>query len=174
MAVKTLNPKAKTAFRSRKNQKGLAMIETLPILIIFLVMIAYGLGFFGIVHTGILNSIAARTYAFETFRNRTNLTYFRDSRAPVGKTRYDEVGMRFHSINDETKGILAAGDPGPWATTRPLAIGREVAASNASLDDHNKKIFEIEGRNRLGGVEASPAWIMVGYGICLNAQCGAK
>jgi len=153
-----------------KNKKGLAMIETLPILVIFLLLISFSLGFFGIVHTSILNSIAARAYAFETFRNRVDLNYFRDFNDPAnGRNLYTSRGFRFHSINDETKG---GGVDGPYATTRPLAIGREIQSSNASQTDHNEKIFEIQGRNRTGGVEASPAWIMVGYGICLNARCG--
>jgi hypothetical protein len=157
------------ADQRRLNQRGMAMIETLPILVIFLILIGHGLGFFGIVHTGILNSIAARSYAFETFRNRTDVSYFRDSGNPEGfESRYNQVGNRFHSITSETSPV----DAQLFATTRPLAIGREVATSGANVRDHNERIFEIQGRNRLGGVESSPAWIMVGYGICLNAKCG--
>jgi hypothetical protein len=156
--------------KCRKNQKGLAMIETLPILVVFLIFIAYGLGFFGIVHTSILNSIAARAYAFETFRNRTNLEYFRDSGNPSnGAMVYTPVGHRFHTINDETIDFND-GDPGPFATTRKLAFGREVDPSGATVTDHNEKIFTIGFRNR--SVEASPVWIMIGYGICINAACG--
>lgn len=163
---------AKT-FKNRKlrNQKGLAIIETLPILVIFLVLIAFSLGFFGIVHTAILNSIAARAYAFETFRNRADLNYFRDSGIPTDGAGqlYKAKGFRFHATNDERR---APFEEGTFATARPLAIGREVQSSGAGINEHNKLIFEIEGRNRMGGVEASPAWIMVGYGICLSAQCG--
>jgi hypothetical protein len=157
-------------FAKRKNQKGLAMIETLPILVIFLVLIAFSLGFFGIVHTGILNSIAARAYAFETFRNRADLSYFRDKGDPTqgAPKLYFNKGFRFHTINDENR----AGDVGPYATARPLAIGREIQSSGASVQDHNVEIFSISGRNRTGGVEASPAWVMVGYGICVRAACG--
>lgn len=152
------------------NQRGLAMIETLPILVIFLVLISFSLGFFGVVHTAILNSIAARTYAFETFRNRADLSYFRDRDDPTqgAPKLYYNKGFRFHTVNDERRG----GDVGPFATARPLAIGREIQSSGAGVQEHNIEIFSISGRNRTGGVEASPAWVMVGYGICVTAACG--
>lgn len=154
-------------FKNRKNQSGLAIIETLPILVIFIMLIGYGLGFFGVVHSSILNSIAARNYAFETFRNRTNLEYFRD-RKSGSEDLYSNIGNRTHGINAEQ----TSGGTGVYATTRPLAIGREIERSPASQVDHNLQVFNIIGRNRQGGVEVSPVWIMVGYGICINANCG--
>lgn len=143
------------------------MIETLPILVIFIMLIGYGLGFFGVVHSSILNSIAARNYAFETFRNRTNLEYFRD-RPGSSEDLYSNVGNRTHGINAEN----TQGAQGVFATTRNLAIGREVDRSAASQEDHNNRVFNIEYRNRQGSVEVSPVWIMVGYGICIDAKCG--
>ncbi len=56
----------------------MATIEMLPMMFIFIFLFSYTLGAFGIIHTGIKNSISARAYAFETFRNRSNLVYFRD------------------------------------------------------------------------------------------------
>lgn len=153
-----------------KDQSGMAVVETIPILVIFLMLIAYGLGFFGVVHTGILNSIASRAYAFETFRNRSNVVYFRD-KGTSGYSHFANIGSRMHTVNSE----LAASenvDEGQYATLRPLALGREVASSNTSQAQHNERIYSIEQRNRKGGLEASPAWIMVGYGICINARCG--
>lgn len=150
--------------KKRLNNKGLATIEALPILVIFLVLIGYGLGNFGIIHTGILHSIAARTYAFETFRNRTDLTYFRDT----GNTpEYYSYGFRFHGIQPESDDSLDF-----HGTPRPIAIGRDLATDQANVQDHNNNIYQIEQRNREGGVSVSPAWVMVGYGICLNAGCG--
>lgn len=169
--------KKQTQFQKQKsrlrNQKGMALVETLPILVIFLVMIAYMLGMFGVVHTGILNSISARAYAFETFRNRANLTYFRDQGGNA-TDHFANIGVRFHTVNSETMGDSASAPDGQYATTRPLAIGRKPAENKASASDHNTKVFELKTRNRIGGVEASPAWIMTGYGICINAQCGDK
>ena len=144
------------------------MIETIPILVVFTLLIGYGLGFFGVVHTGILNSIASRTYAFETFRNRTNLEYFRDREAGP-KHLYTNVGNRVHGINDES---AQAGELDVIATTRKLDFRTEDNESEANIQDHNERIFDIRERNRQGGVEASPVWIMISYGICIDAQCG--
>lgn len=155
-----------------KNQKGMAIFETIPILVIFLVLIAYLLGIFGMVHTGIVNSISARAYAFETFRNRANVTYFRD-RESAGFHHYANFGARLHAVNGETM-VGDGATNSQYATLRPIAIGREPADSRASVSDHNERVFGIETRNRKGGVEASPAWIMTGYGICINAQCGDR
>jgi hypothetical protein len=153
----------------RKSQKGMATIEVLPIIVVFLMLIGYSLGFFGIVHSGILQSIGARAYAFETFRNRTSLVVFRDEPGSIreGKDRinYQVVQNRVHAIKSDT----ASGDI-PVATARPLSFGRASERVPASTEVHNKDVLEIEQRNRK--VKVSPAWIMVGYGICLNAQCG--
>jgi Flp pilus assembly protein TadG len=153
-----------------KDESGMALMETIPILVIFLMLIAYGLGFFGVVHTGILNSIASRAYAFETFRNRSNVTYFRD-KGSAATTHYANIGARIHTVNSE-KMAGDTVDEGQFATTRNLALGREVANSGTTEAQHNERIDAIERRNRRGGLEASPAWIMVGYGICINSRCG--
>lgn len=146
----------------------MAVLEALPLLVIFLVLISYGLGLWGVVHAGVLHSIAARTYAFETFRNRTDLSYFRDSSREGSVLSYERFGMRFH-------GVQSPGSPSDFhATAVPLAIGREVERSAASLPDHNQRIYTLGPRNREGGVEVSPAWLMIGYGMCLNAVCGGS
>lgn len=156
--------------RRLQSQKGNALLETLPILVIFTLLIAYSLGFFGVVHTGILNSIAARTYAFETFRNRTELKMFRDTVAPGEvHTEHWTLGNRMHAITSEKNADGSLGD-GQFASSRPLAIGRKVASSDAKQSDHNVGIYNLDARNRK--VNVSPAWIMTGYGICLNADCG--
>jgi hypothetical protein len=59
------------------NQKGIAMFEAVVLMIVFAVIVTYSIGFFGAIHTGIKNSIASRNLAFETFRNRSNLSYRR-------------------------------------------------------------------------------------------------
>ncbi|MEK6555254.1 MAG: hypothetical protein AABZ31_08440 [Bdellovibrionota bacterium] len=153
-----------------KDQSGMALVETIPILVIFLMLIGYALGFFGVVHTGILNSIGSRAYAFETFRNRNNVVYFRD-KGNSGFSHFANIGARMHMIDSEKMASENVRD-GQYATLRPLALGREVASSETSQSDHNGRIYSIEQRNRKGGLEASPAWIMVGYGICINAKCG--
>ncbi|MCB0350137.1 MAG: hypothetical protein KDD38_03070 [Bdellovibrionales bacterium] len=153
------------------NNSGTAMIETLPLLIIFVVLLSFGIGFFGVVHTGIMNSMAARTYAFETFSNRSDVTFFRDRRSDGIMLQYSAFQNRFHTVDSELNQDNRLGDA-TFATTRNIAFGRKIASSQASESDHNVNIYTIAGRNRKGGVEASPAWIMVGYGICINSKCG--
>ncbi len=154
--------------RHLKNNKGMATLEALPLLVIFLVFISYGMGFFGFIHTGILHSIAARAYIFETMRNRTNVTYFRENLTGItSPIHFKNIGMRFHIIQNEDI-TTAEGDI--TATSRPIAIGRELERSNASVADHNTKIFALQARNQ--NVAVSPAWVMVGYGLCLNVGCG--
>jgi len=156
------------------NQRGNAMVETLPILVIFVVLLSFGLGFFGFVHTAIMNSMAARNYAYETFKNRSDTTFFRDRKAEeIHYTHYKFVGNRFHTIDSE-KRVGSNLDVGQYATTRDIAFGRRIPASAASEVDHNVRIYNISGRNRRGGVEASPAWVMVGYGLCIDASCGDR
>lgn len=158
-----------------KNNSGLAMIETLPILVIFVVLLGFGLGLFGVVHTAILNSIGARTYAFETFSNRSDVTMFRDRKGAgsgSGFTHYAQIGNRFHVI-DSDKVPLSGQPENQYATDRNIAFGLRTLSSEGSQTDHNTNIYNIVGRNRKGsGVSVSPAWVMVGYGMCINARCG--
>lgn len=143
----------------------MATIEALPLLAIFIMLVGYSLGLWGSIHTSILHSIAARQYAFETFRNRADLTYHRWN--SESNSHMASFGIRWHGITDE------AGEVGVHrATARPLAIGREPAEEKGKPEDHNVKIYQIEGRNREGGVEVNPIWVMIGYGMCLNMKCG--
>jgi hypothetical protein len=149
-----------------RNEKGFAMLESIPLIVLFVVLTSFGLGFFGMIHTAVLHSIAARAYTFETFRQRANLYYFREDGS--GLTRpinFSRKQWRYHAINHES-------DPRDLfvATARPIAIGRSTAAADASVDTHNQQIFQLQPRNER--VSVNPGWVMVGYGICMNAQCG--
>lgn len=153
-----------------QNEKGLAMIETVPLLVIFFVLISFGMGFYGMIHTAILHSIAARTYSFETFRNRTNLTFFREDLSGMSQPlHFKNKQWRYHAISHESDRTLKF-----VATTRPIAYARDVAQVQDGdvRTTHNNRIFGILPRNER--VEVNPAWIMVGYGICLNAKCGGN
>jgi Flp pilus assembly protein TadG len=164
--------KTKTRHASKiRNSRGNAMVETLPMIIIFVIMLAFGIGFFTVVHTAIMNSIGARTYAFETFRNRSDVTYFRDALGEI--LQYADWGNRIHTISSEKDAINGTADnSATYATARNLAFGQTLPALGSTAD-HNTNIYNIVGRNRqAGGVQASPAWVMVAYGICLDANCG--
>ncbi len=150
----------------------MATLELLPLLFIFIFMFAYTFGAFGIVHSAIKNSIGARQYAFETFRNRANLIYFRDlaGRDPV---QYSAFGNRLHGVMGEgtaTGQLLRA-------TERSITMGITTQPGPSRNDDtiHIEKIpsdNSLAAGNRNTSLEASPAWIMVAYGICLNVKCG--
>lgn len=142
------------------------MVETVPLLVIFVVLVSFALGLFGVVHTAVLHSIGARTYAYETFRNRTNLYYFRENGSGLTTPyNFSRKGWRYHAVNHES-------DPRNSfvATVRPISYGPEAPITDAADTVHNQQIFELPQRN--DRVSVNPAWIMVGYGICLNASCG--
>lgn len=161
---RTLKPKRRPL---GKSERGMATLEALPLLVIFTVLMSYGLGMFGIIHTAILHSIAARAYAFETFRNRTDLSLFRENISGISDPQHTRAfKIRYHGILTEN----SDGYSQFVASERPLAVGRQVASAGRTLQNHNSTIFNLAPRNEV--VEVSPAWIMVGYGICLDMNCG--
>lgn len=157
--------------KNRKKQKGMAALEIIPIMVVVVILLNYTLGFFGAIHSGILNSIAARNYAFETFRQRSNLTYFRETPTDNSVNYYKEK-FRFHGIigeNAKSKGS----DSSPIATTRYIAFAptAEKLGESGSAQDHNKGI-DTMGTARNEKYEANPIWIKTAYGICINHDCG--
>ncbi len=145
----------------------MATLEALPLLIVFMVLFAYSLGSFGVIHSGILNSIAARTYAFEIFRHRTNLTYLRSN--AENSMYYTQFHNRIHTVVSENQ----VGDDLFPATERRIAMGLETnLLSRETPDVHNNQIYGIQDGTRNATIEANPVWIMTQYGICLDADCG--
>lgn len=144
------------------------MLETIPLLVIFVVLISFCMGFFGVIHTATLHSIAARTGAFESFRQRTNLYYYREDGSGTNlatSITFYKKGFRYHAVQHETDARKKF-----VATVRPIALGRNVATAQESETVHNTGIRDLLPRN--DRVSVNPVWIMVGYGICLNATCG--
>ncbi len=158
-----------------RNEKGMATIETIPLIMIFVVLLCYEFGVFGVIHTGIMQSMSARAYAFETFRNRSNLTYFRDTPTPLNN--FHKTGVRTHGIASEAKSE-ADGSADGIAAERPLRVGMPLDPDLQSRNDrtrHNETIFDqnvIRGQKQNERVDISPVWIQVQYGMCLNARCG--
>lgn len=151
-----------------KNQKGQALIETIPLLVIFVVLIGFGLGLYGVVQTSILHSIAARTYSWETFRQRTNLYYFReDTTGLTNPQQYYSKGWRYHAITHENDERLLF-----VATTRPISFPKPTDLVDNSQQVHDVQIYSLPQRN--DRISVNPAWVMVGYGLCLNAGCGGN
>lgn len=146
----------------------MATIEALPILVIFLVLVSYGLGYWGAIHTAIIHSIAARQYAFETFRQRSNVVYFRtDARGHGTPRHFQNIQVRYHAINVEPPNTNSTNFQ---STGRVIAIGRPTTKGAATTEQHVTNIFGIRGRNQ--NIEVNPIWVMVGYGLCINATCG--
>ncbi len=166
-----------------KSNKGMAALEVVAIFAVIMILFNFSLGFFGVVHTGILKSIAARNYAFETYRFRSNLDFFwRENTPTISKFRL--FGNRFHGVTSE---YLGSDD---WvATARPISFVSSFGGTNEDGDDmsrtpstdanrplHNSKIFTIkdDGKPLLDEkdqYQAFPVWIKPVYGICINANC---
>jgi hypothetical protein len=158
--------KSKVA-RQIRNQEGMAIVEVIPIILVIVLLINFSLGFFGAIHTGILNSMASRNYAFETFRNRSDLTYMRDD----VKYHYEKLGIRVHGTTSNLK--MESDD---WhATSRPINFtafpnqNPEIEGNNQSGHEKVRGIPEA-ARNATVGV--NPIWIKTLYGICLKSDCG--
>lgn len=147
--------------------KGMATIEALPMLVVFVIFFSYIYGFFSVIHSGILYSIGARAYAFETFRNQNNIDYFRN-RDDINYTNY---GFRYHCTFRGAS--LSSGDLGFIAEKRAISIGMSLSPtsnSNADIEIHNEKIHDLDQRNR--DVKVNPIWIKTCYGICVTPNCG--
>lgn len=152
-----------------KNQKGMAAFEMIPILVVIMMFVNFSIGFFGAIHTGILNSIASRNYAFETFRNRSDLTYFRDTTIHFQKEK-----QRVHGTITEKSANDKSGDPKWMASSRFIDFmtfeNRAAEVVGLEAGEHNKTRSIPDGRNSKVGV--NPIWIKTTYGICLNSTCG--
>src|SRR3954467_9209445 len=116
--------------RSLNNQKGIALLETVPLLVIFVMLMSYGFGLYGMIHTAVLHSIAARTYSFETFRQRTNLSYFREDGSGLNAStsfNFKKKGWRFQAVQHESdqRNLFIA-------TVRPIALGNRTPAGDAT------------------------------------------
>lgn len=156
---------------SIRNQKGIVILETIPLIVVFISLLTYGVAMWASIHTSVLYSIAARTYSFETFRNRSSLVYFRESGSGLDLIQtYESIGYRFHGIRaPEGDGVTFA------ASKFPLSLSRDISSQTQNKRSSQNKIYNLEGRNREGlGINASPIWVTVGYGMCMNPYCGGE
>lgn len=156
-----------TAAKIVKNNKGMASMESVALLVIFSVFIGYGIGFFGVIHTGILNSISSRAYAFETFDNRADVTYFRSNRGTDTQTdQYAKYGYRAHGIRTE---YTEPNSEAIWEVTeRSISIGRPSAGRLGDGDHDNLGDTIMGPELRV----VNPVWLKTVYGICLDVSCG--
>lgn len=172
--------------RVLRNERGIASVEMIPVLVLFVMLLNYTLGFFGVIHSGILNSIAGRNYAFETFRNRPNLNYLRDQAdAFEPRAYYNKYGYRFHGIISEYSG---ASRDDWFATRRPIKFTDHLKYRGPSGEeqakdrDHESLVRQIQGTGKVSDIFTgespddgqsgmNPVWIQTLYGICMTATC---
>lgn len=170
-----------------KSQKGLSTIEMIPLLLIFALLFNFTLGFFGVIHTGVLQSIAARNYAFETFRNRADLTYLRDTagtalRVVQWNSTFKKEGFRIHGVESEG----SDGEGNFYVARRPIKFAsvKDGLGNQGSDDEHRQPVRSIAEDQKASEVFSGktpedgksgldPVWIQVLYGICMNAKCKA-
>lgn len=161
-----------------QNEKGMAALEIIPITIIVVLLLSFSFGFFGVIHTGILNSMAARNYAFETFNHRTDLRYFRStqgarsSATEIEKDYSYKDGFRIHAITSDRR---PDGDITAMATSREIAFGWDIGRPDEISDTgfHNAAVLEIkdDGTRYTATAGVNPVWIQTSYGICLTRKC---
>ena len=179
-----------------KNSQGIAVVEILPLLVVFIALIGLTLGLWGAIHAGILQSIAARNYAFEVINTRVHFLHHRDfdgdttGRMLENPNAFNEPkqyyspeadGMRAFSIV-----VYQEGAPKAFVAFRGLNFFKEGALQANSIAEagtfrplraqdspFHTSLFSVDrveiGRRRLG---VNPIWLMQGYGICLNSTCG--
>lgn len=160
----------KTTPQHLNNERGLAVLESVIILFIFLVLSRYTIGFFGVTHTAIIQSIASRNYTFEIFRHRTHLWYFRDNKPMTPNLSYHSYGNRLHGTNNEI--AVSGSDTRQYPTERRVAMFIEEEPQGRSSNEHASATSDIRVGERNASISLDPVWIKIQYGICLTAQCG--
>lgn len=180
-----LKPQPKKNRRFKKSEKGMALIESIPILFLMAVILNFSLGFFGAIHSGILNSIASYNYSLETFRYRSNLMYFR----PGGdvNNNYKLTNNRVHGTIKEGSEVDDYNEDQKWATTvRSITFNNSLSGSKFcdtedcrqyedNPDPGSKNLWKTNSQytpDSNNSVLTPRIWVKTVYGICLNADCG--
>ena len=188
--IKPLKPK-RTA---KPFRRGIAMVEILPLLVVFITFFGLAIGFWGAMHSGILQSIAARHYAFEVINNRTHIEYHRDWDAESDPGIGNMFGAS--SASEEYHGLMGmrlfavvtkqTSDPDPIVENRGLNFFNDIdrkfdeppggILSSPQTDSSNKYSsragFLEEPELFIQTPTINPIWLINGYGICLNCCCG--
>lgn len=162
----------------KKSERGMALVESIPVLFTLVIIFNFSLGFFGAVHSGILNSIASYNYTLETFRFRSNLIYFRPGAS--GDNNYSKAKSRVHGV------IQDGNDPNEDRKVWPATIRSVAFTNNIDGGESSHKLADKKGGSGIWSVdsESTPEsssvpstpkiWVKTVYGICLNADCDTK
>lgn len=156
----------------KKSERGFLIIETIPMIFIFVTLVGFTLGFYGVTQRMILNSIAARAYGYEQIRHRANLTYFRDVKDGY-MSFYDKTQLRyFSSKNPGSKRAFKA-------VKMNIKFPPQTSTNVVTAEDHNNKAYDELSRQGLRRrlntrYSFDLVWIKTGYGICLTEKCEGR
>lgn len=157
--------------RKYAKQRGMAVLEIVPVIIVISVLLRYTYGFFGVIHGATVQSIAVRNYTFETFRHRFRLDMLREADYSQ-KNKYLK-GVRVHGVRDENS-MSVNGDP-QWHVAR-----RNIMFPSGNVQDDGQSNFQqrMNQQNKIAygsqntDIDASPVWLAIRYGICIDYKCG--
>ena len=139
-----------------KNQRGVAYVEMLPLLVIFVLLFGLSFGLWTSIHRATLKSIAARHYSFEVLNNRTHYVYHKDIQDAVNyKQYYRKNGKRFFAnvdYQDTTK-------PDFWNETTDLTLFNQGITKISDPSPENS-----------ANPQTNPIRIKIGYGICIDTK----
>ena len=147
----------------RHSEKGFALVESIAFLMGFVVLFVYAVDFFTAIHSGILGSISARTYLFETLQHRTDIRFLRQDTTGTGsadRVNFANDHYRVHMTTTETP----PNNDDIFATIRPLThsdnserISNRVNYFSPNPTDQNQR--------------ATLIWLRTAYGICIDNKC---
>lgn len=169
--------------RSFRKKRGVAVIELVMMLTIFIFVIISLYGSWGVIHSGILNSIAARSYAFVIINNRSNLNFLHEfSPAPL-ENNYHKYGIRYFATTQQsaedtfiarTETIDIGGGSWSSSTDRQRGIlGFDVRGGRSDDWTDLSSLGRIRPNQRNTDIEKRVIKLKQAYGICLNSKCNS-
>ena len=139
------------------SNKGIAYVEMLPLIILFVMLFGLTFGLWTSIHNGTLRSIAARHYAFEVLNNRTHFVYHRDTSEGSSQQYYKKNAYRvFLNVKHQT-----ASNPENIPESNPLSLFDQGILKTKPSDTANSKF-----------PQSNPIYLKMGYGICIDSKCG--
>jgi hypothetical protein len=169
---------------NRKKEDGMAVIEAIPVLFMLVMVFNFSLGFFGAIHSGILNSIGSYNYAFETFRYRSSLVYFRPG---VKEKNYKSSSNRVHGITKDGSEQAANEAKGAWPVTfRGITfnyVKEDPKRNLAGITESERKYGDRSSSTNIwfatseytpdasNSIQTPRIWLKTVYGMCINADC---
>ncbi len=181
-----------------RGARGVAVFEMLFLLVVFMILVGITLGLWGAAHSAVLQSIAARHYAFEVINNRPHFEYFRDyTKGTVSGPGVmimggnKEEASKHYGKRQQMLFVVTVDDPdkfggdAPHVATRginffselkrgfsdPLPTDTIKPYKGQAAGFHAETWKTVEATDK-GAQPANPIWLMTGYGICLETACG--